>query len=214
MHLSLGKATLNSLWKQSIFAVGNPFPLYCLCLDFLSISCSERSSIHINLEGLSPTHGQLYVCTCNACSRHWAWVLWKERRCKPSACELTGQSQEVNNTRHTLLCPKQTWATSVIELLLESLPEKLRPGAVNILRYPPASSVPWAIPWHLKRQLHPTCCQTLQVPGSFRYLADPYVLCFASFQMTQEHLQVKAVLGEALSIVCNFCTLSQCLQSH
>lgn len=87
----------NSLFLQWLIL------FHFLCLDFLSISCSEHS---YKLEGLSPTHGQLYVCTCNASSRCWVWVLWRERRCKPSACELTGsgrpgQSQEVSNTRHT-----------------------------------------------------------------------------------------------------------------
>lgn len=56
----------------------------------------------------------------------------------------------------------------------------------------------WAIPWQLNILLHPSCCQTLQVSGSFRCLDDPYVPHLASFHVTQEHLHAKAILEEAL----------------
>ena len=87
------------------------------------------------------------------------------------------------------------WAASMTELLVESLPGKLRPRGAKVLRHLPASSVPMgntSVPWQTP------CCQTLQKSGSFRCHDVPYIPCLAPFQVTQRHLYAKAILQKPL----------------
>lgn len=96
----------------------------------------------------------------------------------------------------TQTCPKQAWAASGTELLLESLPEKLRFWAAEVLRHSPDSSVPWAIPWHLNR----LCCIWAAVkPCKFLDPLDALMTLLSLILLHFKwHLHAKAILQEAL----------------